>query len=139
MTALFDTTLSESLFALWRGMKSERRNRVVGMKISAEQTQVELFFPNKRESMRERGARNDQKPIDYKNNILFIGSAKHQMSAKVFWCHHNFKRFRVRLKFWFLVPMKNFKIGPTFICSFQNLKSMRYDQILCFIFLTKEL
>ena len=55
MTALFDTTLSESLFALWRGMKSERRNRVVGMKISAEQTQVELiFFPTK-ERVREKG------------------------------------------------------------------------------------
>ena len=72
MTALFDTTLSESLFALWRGMKSERRNRVVGMKISAEQTQIKLIFPNKRESKRERSARNDQKQIDYKNDVLFI-------------------------------------------------------------------
>ena len=71
MTALFDTTLSESLFALWRGMKSERRNRVVGMKISAEQRQVELIFSQQKRELERCNARNDQKSIDYKKNVIW--------------------------------------------------------------------
>ena len=54
---------------------------LLAWKLARSKRKSSLFFPNKRESKRERSARNDQKPIDYKNNeeLLFLKRGKFEV------------------------------------------------------------